>query len=192
MDNHTLDTDEELVRLSLRDKQLFGVLVARYEHKLSSYIYRLGKLGQEDIEDLLQEIFLKVYQNLNGFDQSLKFSSWIYRIAHNETMVFFRRRRIRPHGHLIPDSEEVLAQMASEFNLARDTEVHHDAELLAAALEKLPEEYREILVLQFFEHKSYDEISDILALPPGTVSTRIRRAKKRIADDLRAHGYVYG
>lgn len=192
MDNYSLCTDEDLVDLSLADKRLFAELMDRYEQKLSSYIYRLGKLSSEDIEDLLQDIFLKVYLNLNGFDQELKFSSWIYRIAHNETMAFFRKRRIRPHGHLVPDSEEVLSQMASEFNLVKETESRHDTQLLTASLEKLPQEYREILVLKFFEHKSYDEISDILAVPPGTVATRINRAKKRIREDMQANGYVYG
>lgn len=192
MDNYTTQTDEELVRLSLGDKQVFGELVSRYERKLSAYIFRLGKLGQEDIEDLLQEIFLKTYMNLNGFDQDLKFSSWLYRIAHNETMAFFRRRRIRPHGHLAPDSEDILTKMASELNLTKEVEERHDASLLGKSLEKLPLEYREIMYLRYMEEKSYDEISDILTLPPGTVATRINRAKKRIQKEMQTNGYVYG
>ncbi len=179
MDN-TLYTDEELVSLSLRNKRYFAEIVRRYEHKLSAYIYRLAKLGPEDVEDLLQEVFLKVYQNLNSFDAELKFSSWVYRITHNETMAFFRRRNVRPHGHLIDESEEVLARLASELDLMRDLEAKDDARILIESLNVLPKDYREVLILKYFEHKSYDEISDILTIPPGTVATRINRAKERM------------
>lgn len=188
MDN-TLYTDEELVSLSLRNKRYFAEIVRRYEHKLSAYIYRLAKLGPEDVEDLLQEVFLKVYQNLNSFDTELKFSSWIYRITHNETMAFFRRRNVRPHGHLVDESEEVLARLASDLDLMRDLEAKDDARILIESLNTLAQEYREVLILKYFEHKSYDEISDILTIPSGTVATRINRAKERLRRIMSSTGY---
>jgi RNA polymerase sigma-70 factor (ECF subfamily) len=185
----TLYTDEELVSLSLNNKRYFAEIVRRYELKLSAYIYRLAKLGPEDAEDLLQEVFLKVYQNLNSFDAELKFSSWIYRITHNETMAFFRRRNVRPHGHLVDESEEVLARLASELDLMRDLEAKDDTRILIESLNILPKDYREVLILKYFEHKSYDEISDILTMPSGTVATRINRAKERLRRIMSSTGY---
>lgn len=185
-------TDEELVSLSLEHKRSFAELVRRYEHRLSVYIARLGQLNPEDTEDLLQDVFLRVYENLNSFDKGLKFSSWIYRIAHNETMTFFRRRKVRPQGHLVDAGEEVLATLASELNLMRELEATDDARRLNDALAELSQDYRDVLVLKFFEHKSYDEISDILALPSGTVATRIHRAKDELKRLLYTKGYTHG
>ena len=109
----TIDShpDEEIVAISLQRKEVFGVLVRRYEERLSRYLRRLGVFRKEDVEDVLQNVFLKAYRNLNAFDQRLKFSSWIYRIAHNETVSFFRARSVRPEGSMIPDGEDLLEQM---------------------------------------------------------------------------------
>lgn len=185
-------TDEELVRLSLSNKEQFGLLVERYAPKLRAYIGRISSLHNEDTEDILQETFVRVYQNLNDFDASLKFSSWIYRIAHNQTMTFFRKRRARPEGHsaLLGDTE--LAMLASESDVLKESAQSYDAEKLQEVLRKLPQEQYEILVLRFFEHKSYDEISDILSLAPGTVATRINRAKARVRLIMNTSGYTYG
>lgn len=188
----TVYTDEELVSLSLTNKQFFGLLVARYEHRLRVYIYRLGKLGEEDTDDLLQNVFLAVYENLNSFDADLKFSSWIYRITHNETMAFFRKRRVRPQGHMVDDSEEALKQVAAELDLLSDLEATDDARHLERALGVLAPHYREVLLLHFFEHRTYDEISDILTLPPGTVATRIHRAKAALRQILTTNGFTHG
>ena len=81
-------TDEELVSLSLKDSKSFGELIRRYEDKFGRFVRRKAILSKEDTEDLLQDIFIKIYLNLNAFDKSLKFSSWGYRIAHNETISF--------------------------------------------------------------------------------------------------------
>ena len=83
--------DEELVALALKNQDFFACLVERYEPKLMRYVRRISAATQEDAEDLLQEIFVKVYRNLNDFDPDLKFSSWIYRIAHNQVISYWRK-----------------------------------------------------------------------------------------------------
>ncbi len=90
--NHALadKTDIELVRLTLTNQENFLYLVNRYDKKLLKFIQRISGLRLEDAEDLLQEVFIKVYQNLNDFDQDLKFSSWIYRIARNQAICYYR------------------------------------------------------------------------------------------------------
>jgi RNA polymerase sigma-70 factor (ECF subfamily) len=178
-------SDEELVKRTLLDKEQFGVLIERYEKKLTRYITRLGVKNPDDQLDVLQEIFLKIYRNLNGFDTNLSFSSWAYRIAHNEAVSWYRKKSVRPEGHLVADSDEVVSLVASK-ELSADTVVDREinAQELTRALNKLEEKYREVLILRFFEHKEYDEISDILQLPIGSVGTLLHRGKKRLADEL--------
>ena len=175
-------SDEVIVQAALQDKEQFGVLMERYEAPLRRYIARLGIRNPDDQLDVLQDIFLKVYRNLNGFDPKLKFSSWIYRISHNEAISAYRKKNVRPEGHLVADSEEILSFVSGSLETA---DVQFDktinAEQVNAALLKLDKKYYDVLLLRFFEHKEYDEISDILQIPTGSVGTLIHRGKKQLA-----------
>ncbi len=173
--------DEELVALTLKNQDFFACLVERYEPKLMRYIRRISASTQEDAEDLLQEIFVKVYRNLNDFDPDLKFSSWIYRIAHNQVISQWRKSKSRPQVVKFEADEDFLKFIAAEGDLARDTERKFAAEDVRKMLENLDDKYKEVLVLKFLEGKDYQEISDILEKPLGTVSTLINRAKKQYA-----------
>jgi RNA polymerase sigma-70 factor, ECF subfamily len=185
-------SDEDLVAICLtQDKEVFGTLVERYEDKLSRYIRRISRLKTEDIEDLLQVVFLKVWQNLQSFNPHLKFSSWIYRIAHNETLTYIRNGKTGAHGHVLDIDEEMLENIASEIDVFKETSKEHDAEILQKVLAKLPQDQYDVIVLKFFEDKSYDEISDILTIPPGTVATRINRAKSKVKEIMSNNGYKY-
>jgi len=184
-------TDEELVALSLSDKDAFAHLVYRYAPKLRSYIARISGLGPEDTEDILQDTFVRVYEHLNDFDPFLSFSSWAYRITHNQTMNFFRKRRSRPEGHLTLLSDEELTSFSATTDVFADVANTFDAKRLREVLATLPKDYYDVLVLRYFEHKSYDEISDILSLPPGTVAIRLSRAKAKIKKIMGTNGYHY-
>jgi RNA polymerase sigma-70 factor, ECF subfamily len=178
-------SDEEIVRLTLGDPNQYGLLVERYEPKLQRYITRLGVRVHDDQLDVLQEIFIKAYRNLNGFDTSLSFSSWIYRIAHNEAISFYRKKNVRPEGHLVGDGDEVLSFISSSMEGSDVTfDKTINAKQVEAALSTLDEKYREPIILRFFEHKEYDEISDILQIPIGSVGTLLHRGKKQLADVL--------
>lgn len=172
--------DALLVNMSLQDPDNFAVLVRRYEAKLLRYIKRSTSVSPEEAEDLLQEIFIKVYQHLNDFDPDLRFSSWIYRIAHNHIISAHRKKIARPQT-INPDEDE-FAKIASDVNIARDVEKMELNNLVRKVLDKLDPKYKEVLVLQFIEEKSYQEISDILKKPLGTIATLINRAKRRFAD----------
>lgn len=178
-------SDEELVRLSLKDKELFGLLIERYEAKLARYITRLGVRSFEDRQDVLQEIFIKVYRNLNGFDISLSFSSWIYRIAHNEAISWYRKKNVRPEGHLVNDSEELMSFISNKEDAADKTfDQKINADQVNKAMKDIDRKYQEVLILRFFEHKEYEEISDILQIPVGSVGTLIHRGKKQLSGVL--------
>ena len=177
--------DEVVVRRALIDKEQFGILIERYANKLIRYISRLGVSMYEDREDILQNSFLKAYRNLNSFDQTLPFSSWIYRIVHNETMSFFRRRRARPEVILDANAvEQLFAVEDEQADASGAAEYRLSNKELSRGLNTLSEKYREILTLRFFEMRSYTEISDILEIPVGTVSTMIHRAKRALRKQL--------
>lgn len=178
-------SDEEIVAMTLKEHSSFGFIIERYEAKLKRYVSRLGVRNYDDQLDVLQEIFMKAYRNLNSFDTSLSFSSWIYRIAHNEAISWYRKQSVRPEGHLVLDGEDVVALVKSKEDaqdVAFDKEIN--AEELNKALEAIDEKYREVLVLRYFEHKEYEEISDILKIPTGSVGTLISRGKKQLYNVL--------
>ncbi len=178
-------TDEEIVSMALRDKAFFGHIVFRYEDKLSRYVLRLGVRNAEDRQDVLQDIFIKIYKNLNGFDTSLSFSSWVYRIAHNEAISAYRKKNVRPEGHLIDEGDEWVARESGALDTAEEL---FDQDINAQELQKgmtlLDDKYRSVLILRFFEHKEYEEISDILKIPTGSVGTLIHRGKSQLKKKL--------
>lgn len=177
--------DKEVVKLALKERALFGHIVERYQGKLSRYVTRLGVRDPDDRDDVLQEVFIKVYRNLNDYDDSYSFSAWIYRIAHNEAISWYRKKKVRPEGNLVADSEEVLAFLNND---EEDASVRLDqkinAEYLQKAMAELDPKYRDIIILRYFEHLEYEEISDVLKLPLGTVGTFIHRAKKQLREFL--------
>lgn len=179
-------TDEELVALSLKDKEAFFILVERYKDKISRYIKRISLIRGDFLEDLLQEIFIKVYINLNSFDQDLKFSSWIYRIAHNETISYIRKNKKHEDAVSMPDED--LQIFADEMEIEKDKTIKDTFEVLNRCILKLKEKYKSVIILKFIENKSYEEISDILKIPINTVGTQINRAKKNLKKALISNG----
>ncbi|NTU68823.1 MAG: RNA polymerase sigma factor [Chlorobiaceae bacterium] len=177
-------SDQELVVRALEDKQGFAALVRRYEAPLMRYISRLGCRNTASAKDLLQEIFIKTYIHLNDYDHSFSFSSWIYRIAHNEIISFFRKEKVRPS---VLDRETdlfLLENLVSDLGADGPGHHRHGPEDVQGAVDSLDSKYREVIVLKFFEGKSYEEISDILLMPEGTVATLINRAKKKMKSIL--------
>jgi RNA polymerase sigma-70 factor (ECF subfamily) len=136
---------------------------------------------REDREDILQNAFIKAYKNLNGFDPTLAFSSWMYRIAHNEAMSFFRSKHARPQVILSEEGSELIKELEDEgSDTSALAELRLSRDELAKAFVSITQQYRDALTLRFFENRSYVEMSDILEVPVGTVSTLIHRAKKAL------------
>lgn len=173
--------DEEIVRRTLLDKEAFALLIERYEVKLLRYCERLGVGVLEDREDILQNAFVKAYRNLNSFDPTLTFSSWMYRITHNEVMSFFRFKHARPQVVLNEESERLITELCDiDADASALAELRLSREQLGKAFAKLESSYRDALILRFFEDRSYAEMSDILEVPIGTVSTLLYRAKRAL------------
>jgi RNA polymerase sigma-70 factor (ECF subfamily) len=183
--NYANLSDEEVIKLVLKNQEIFSCLIERYENKLLRYIGRITNLSPDDQEDVLQEIFIKVYKNLNDFDTDLKFSSWIYRIAHNEIISNFRKRKRRPEYTPGEENEVLLKNIISEINLEKDLDTEYLKENIYKILDKIDEKYKEVLILKYFESKDYKEISDILKKPMGTVATLLNRAKQEFQKELK-------
>jgi len=175
-------SDQALVQLSLKQADHFGALVDRYEKKLFRYIRRLSNLNRESAEDILQESFIKIYTHLNSFDKDLKFSTWAYRITHNETINYLRKNKKAITIPLETDDEQVgqlIDVLRSEIDIEKETEHKALIQKIHELIYRLPKNYREVLILRYIEDLDYREISDILKIPMGTVATTLNRAKKK-------------
>lgn len=175
-------SDEELVKVVLETPDAYSFLVERYEEKLTRYVLRISGGSKEDVEDTLQDVFISAYKNLNAFDQDLKFSSWIYRIAHNKVISHFRKITARPKTVTYEGDNQLLNILASSEDLAKELERKYTSQEVRNLLGEMDENYKEVLVLKFLEEKDYKEISDILEKPMGTVATLINRAKKQFKE----------
>jgi RNA polymerase sigma-70 factor (ECF subfamily) len=177
-------TDEDLVRRSLQNIEYFACLFERYEKKLIRYILRISSFLPEEANDILQEVFIKIWVNLNKFDDNLKFSSWAYRIVHNTVVSEWKKSRSFGKDRNVKIDEEIFKNLPSEFDLVEKSYKKDDIAMIRKILNSLPEKYRDVLVLKFLEEKNYNEISDILRKPPGTVATLIHRAKKAFRKEV--------
>ena len=183
-------TDEELVILTLKERDYYEHLMQHYEAKLTRYIRRISGARREDAQDILQEVFIKVYRNLNDFDGRLKFSSWIYRIAHNETVTHLRKITVRRIIHL--DAHPALAQMLrSDFGVEEAIDREYLKKHLHKVINTLDEKYRVVLILYYEEGKNYQEMSDILQKPMATIATLLRRAKEKLKKQIIKHYQLF-
>ena len=177
-------SDEEVVSLVLKNQDNFAIIINRYKSKLFNYIRRITNVRDEDAEDLLQDIFLKVYLNLNDFDTDLKFSSWIYAIAHNQVISQHRRLNVRAEGHSTSLEDESAIKLASNFSIEKELDNLYLKDNVSKVLRSLKEKYQEILILKFLEEKNYQEISDIIKKPVGTVGSLMNKAKSEFKKEL--------
>ncbi|MFA5871558.1 MAG: RNA polymerase sigma factor [Parcubacteria group bacterium] len=180
-------SDAELIELAKIDPESFGLLMKRYQIPLFHYIRRLTQLPKEDAEDLLQEVFIKIYQKLNEYNELLKFSSWAYRITHNHIIDFFRKTSARPKTNSL-EEYELAKLLKSKTDMAKELGSKDCLEKMKVCLEKLPLKYKDILVLRFLEEKSYEEIMDILRKPKGSVATLIARGREMLLANMKKEG----
>lgn len=171
-------SDEQLVvKVRDQDQELYGEIVRRYQAKLIRYATYI--ISDEDIaKDVVQNSFIKAFINLRGFDENKKFSSWIYRIVHNEAINNLKKRRWEVSLDI---SEWVGIGTGSKDEVLENLERREISTMVKKSLDKLSLQYRSVLVLYYLEEKSYEEIAEVLRVPIGTVGTRISRGKKKLA-----------
>jgi RNA polymerase sigma-70 factor (ECF subfamily) len=173
-------TDEEIVLLVQKgNKEHFELIITRYTDKLNRYLNKFLS-NQEDKEDLLQDVFIKCFININSFDIGQKFSPWIYRIAHNEAVNLLKKNSNRPFSFDIFDEALSFTHPKAKEDSENDSEKLLIKKYLDSILEEIDGKYKEIIVLYFYEDLSYKDISDVLKIPISLVGVRIQRGKKEI------------
>lgn len=177
-------SDAELVKLTLKDQDFFGCLVEKYQQCLLRYILRITNIDFEEAQDILQEVFIKVYTHLNDFDSRLSFSSWIYRITHNFVISHFRKTQARPQVLVNDEENNILNNIAADLDVHREVDQKILAVKVKGILAKLERKYRAVIILKYFEEKTYEEMSDILRKPAGTIATLLNRGKKKFYEEF--------
>lgn len=168
-----METDQQLARrLAKGDKSALALLVHRWELPLGRYIRR--HCFSCETEDLLQEVFLRVFRYIHDYDDNLAFSAWIYRITHN-LMVSSLRKNASRQMDLSLDENLIPSHLFGADHPLQTREFHAQ---IAGILTQMPIKYREIFVLRFFEEMDYAQIGDVLCENGNTVATRLRRARE--------------
>lgn len=187
------DEDSALIRRALGgDQRAFRRLRQKYQDVIASLIYRLVH-NRGEIEDLTQEAFIKAFTSLASFNEEYAFSTWLYRIATNNTIDHIRRKRLSTFS-----IDKPIASKDSDYLFELpDTDPEPDQELIARqrhrmldeAMNDLPPKYRKVIIMRHVEEMDYAEIAKALRLPLGTVKAHIFRARemlyKRLKDKVR-------
>ncbi len=163
------------------DRNAFGVLMDRYQGKLHRYGKKFFST-QEDVEDVVQDVFVSVYKNIQSFNLSQRFSPWIYRIAHNAFIDNLKKRTRSPF--ITMDFDTLLSHHVSDESVKNEHEQKETKAMIDRGLDRLSSKYREVLILYYLEELSYKEIADVLRIPMGTVGARVKRAKEDLREYL--------
>ena len=176
----TAVTDRELVATAVNGVEgSFEELVRRYQRPISAYVYRMVG-NYESALDLTQEIFIKVYSSLRRYREEFKFSTWIYKIAHNSAVDHLRRNATREQslvmGH---DGDQFdLPVESTRLTPEQESERKERRGEIESVVRALPANYRELIILRHSQDLSYEEIVDVTGLPLGTVKNRLFRARE--------------
>jgi RNA polymerase sigma-70 factor (ECF subfamily) len=170
-------------RAAAGENAAFAELVRRHESRVRGLLVRLTS-DRTLADDLAQEVFLRAFRGLPGFERRARFSTWLYRIAYNVFLNFRARTRVAVP---LPAGFEDQTPAPSERADASGSDLRKD---LRAAIETLPDRYRTVVTLFYLEDISYPEIAEVLDLPLGTVKTHLHRAKRMLRSQLQAWGHA--
>ena len=171
----------------------FAELVRRYKNKVYSTALRMTK-SKEDAEDIAQDVFLKVYSGLPSFRAESNFSTYLYRITMNTSIDYLRKKTIKPNpSSLYVDSEDGEYAIELEDTSPSPLAALEEKEkiiFLRKAIENLPDNHKQMIILRDINELSYDEIGEIMNLSEETVKSRINRARARLKKDIEESGNI--
>lgn len=179
-------TDEMIIKAVVNGEvELFSLLIERYQDRVYSTTYRM--LGnREDALDISQEVFLKVYKKLSSFNYNSAFSTWLFKITANKCRDLLRHRKTKINKNKVSleQSQENGFQFEDDDNPEKSYLKKEAEKNIIQLINNLKTEFKEVIVLRDIEDFSYREISEILSIPPGTVKSRISRARKYLKDNI--------
>lgn len=168
-------------RASGGDQKAFQELFNKYRQPLFYHILRMVH-DREIVDDLLQEVFLKAFDNIYSYNPEYAFSTWLYRITTNHTIDYLRKKKLKTYSLDEPiktKDGEMSIDVVDEHSVSDDEVIRKQrAEILREALKSLPEKYRQVIELRHMDELSYQEIADIMQIPLGTVKAHIFRARE--------------
>lgn len=181
--------DSRLIQRALRgDNEAYRKLMYKYHDAIFNFIYRMVH-DRHQVEDLTQEAFIKAFSSLRNFNDEFAFSTWLYKIATNNSIDFIRKRKLQTYSIDKPieskDSDYTFELPDGSYEADKDIISDQRTKLLNAAIAGLPEKYKKVIHLRHVEEKSYEEIAKILNLPIGTVKAHIFRAREVLYRALR-------
>jgi RNA polymerase sigma-70 factor (ECF subfamily) len=184
-------TDVELIEKAISGRESgFEELVHRYQRQITSYIYRM--LNNYDASlDVTQEVFIKVYNSLEKYSSEYKFSTWLYRIAHNAAIDYMRRNSVFNQSLDVEtkDGSYQLQIESGQPNPEQERERSEWRREIESVVKCLPSAYRELIVLRHAQDLSYDEIAEVTGLPLGTVKNRLFRAREMMREIFIERGF---
>jgi RNA polymerase sigma-70 factor (ECF subfamily) len=183
-DSVSRDEDNALVRRALKgDRKAFEMIILKYQQPLLNYLGRLTG-EREQAQDFTQEVFLKVHASLSSFQPRFKFSTWLFKIASNFMIDFWRKKKISAVSldRTRDDGENPCSLQVPDAGppVAKKYELAQIKKRIEGALERVPEELRELFVLRHINEFSYEEIAEIKGLPVGTVKNRVFQTKEML------------
>lgn len=192
IENLTKFTDAELIIKAIAGREDgFEELVRRYQRPITSYVYRM--LGNYDASlDVTQEIFIKVYNSMARYSSEYKFSTWLYKIAHNAAIDYLRRNSVNQQS-LETENKDGSFEIQIESKRLSPEQERERSEWrseIETVVKCLPQGYRELILLRHSQDLSYDEIAEITNLPLGTVKNRLFRAREMMRDMLIERGFT--
>jgi RNA polymerase sigma-70 factor (ECF subfamily) len=176
----TAVSDRDLVATAVSGVEgSFEELVRRYQRPISAYVYRMVG-NYESALDLTQEIFIKVYSSLQRYRSEFKFSTWIYKIAHNAAIDHLRRTATREQSLVMgPENDQFDLPLESKRpSPEQESERKERRGEIESVVRALPSNYRELIILRHSQDLSYEEIVEVTGLPLGTVKNRLFRARE--------------
>lgn len=180
--------DRELVTATLDgDQDAFTLLVQRYERRIVNYVRRIIR-RHEDAHDLAQDVFIKVYMALDRYDPKYEFSTWLFRIAQNAAIDVVRKKGIIEESLVRPgrdgEGEQEMDVEGEEVSPYRSLSNKEMARAMELAIERLPDDYRDLIDLRHFGELSYEEIAEVKGMPLGTVKNKLFRARNVLKGEL--------
>ncbi len=187
-----MTADLDVARLKAGDRDVFEELVRRCEKQVYQLALRYTN-NEADALDISQEVFLRVWRSLSGFQGDCAVTTWVYRITVNTAIDLTRKRARRREDSLTvgseEDGEDRTADLTDDsYSPEKEYEKTELREQVAAAIADLPEEYRKVVILRDVNGLRYDEIGELLALSEGTVKSRLFRARERLRAVLTERG----
>jgi len=180
-------TDEDLIeRFQDGDLYAFDLIVKRYKNQLMNFVYRfLG--NSEEAEDLVQETFLRVYRNRRAYQKVAKFSTWIYTIAGNLAKTELRKRKRRKFFSIseLGYAEKDYDISDEAYNPEKDVDSRMKEEIIHREINQLSPKFRQVILLRDVQQLSYEEISQIVKIPLGTVKSRVNRGRLKLQEKLK-------